>query len=352
MPTPTSPHTPFLLDIASQPEALRALARHCEQITADAAGLGAAQAGRIVLTGMGASHHATYPAYLRLAAAGRSVWHVETSELVHHLDGLIDDGTLLLCTSQSGRSAEILALLALLDRTGRDSTLAAIVNDRDSPLAQRADTVVDLHAGAEHAVGTRTFSNTVVTANWLAARLTDGPVDAGPVLVQAAGLKGWLADLDDVITAVTAALPAELPRSAVIVGRGPSLAVARGGALVVKEAAKVHAEGMSGGQFRHGPIELAEPGLLAIVLEGPAETADLSRRLAEDLATAGAATRWLGPSPPPGGVPALPMAPVIAGAAELLPGTVTLQVVAHALGTANGVVPGEFRHATKVTSIL
>jgi len=344
--------TPYLQDIASQPGALRALAGHARTVAAAVGRLRSEAQRRIVLTGMGASHHATYPAYLRLAAAGQAVWHVETSELVHHLDALVEDGTLLVCTSQSGRSAEIVALLERLETTGRRPRLAAIVNDGDSPLANHADVAIDLHAGVEHAVGTRTFSNTVVAANWLAAGLTGAPVEPDAVVAQADALEAWLADLDAHLDAVRSAMPGELPRSAVLVGRGPSLAVARGGALVVKEAAKVHAEGMSGGQFRHGPIELAEPSLLAIVLDGPPETADLARRLAHDLAAAGATTRWLGVSPGPADVEALPIAPSVAGPAELLPGTVTLQLVAQALGEARGVVPGEFRHASKVTSVL
>ena len=207
--------------------------------------------------------------------------------------------------------------------------------------------------GSEHAVGTRTFSNTVVTANWLAARLTDGAVDAEAVGAQADALDAWLADLDGQLGERARAMPPDVPRSVVIVGRGPSLAVARGGALVVKEAAKVRAEGMSGGQFRHGPIELAEPSLLAIVLEGRAETADLARRLAEDLATAGATTRWLGMSAGPIGVPALPIAPVVAGPRGAAPRHGHAAAAgAGARRGARGVVPGEFRHATKVTSVL
>jgi glucosamine--fructose-6-phosphate aminotransferase (isomerizing) len=189
-----------------------------------------------------------------------------------------------------------------------------------------------------------------VAASWLATALIGGSPNVEAVLAAADAADAWLAELDAHLAALRELVP--LPTSLVLVGRGPSLAVARGGALVLKEAAKVHAEGLSGGQFRHGPIELAEPGFAALVLQGPPATAELARRLATDLAATGATTRWLGAGAPPAGVPALPQARVVEGAAELLPSTVTLQLLAHVLGEARGVVPGEFRHASKVTAVL
>ena len=57
-------------------------------------------------------------------------------------------------------------------------------------------------------------------------------------------------------------------RSIAILARGFNLASALQGALLLKEVVKVPAEGMTAGEFMHGPVEMASRGLLAIVLTG------------------------------------------------------------------------------------
>ena len=45
-------------------------------------------------------------------------------------------------------------------------------------------------------------------------------------------------------------------RTFFLLGRGPSLAACGDGALIIKESVRLHAEGMSGAAFRHGPLEM------------------------------------------------------------------------------------------------
>ena len=53
-----------------------------------------------------------------------------------------------------------------------------------------------------------------------------------------------------------------------LTGRGSSLSAVGTGALIIKEAARVHAEGMSSAAFRHGPIEMLRPDMLIAVYQG------------------------------------------------------------------------------------
>ncbi len=48
-------------------------------------------------------------------------------------------------------------------------------------------------------------------------------------------------------------------------GRGASLAAVGTGGLIRKEFTRFHAEDMSAPAFRHGPLEMVKPGLLALV---------------------------------------------------------------------------------------
>jgi glucosamine--fructose-6-phosphate aminotransferase (isomerizing) len=79
------------------------------------------------------------------------------------------------------------------------------------------------------------------------------------------------------------------PRSTVILGRGSARAASEMGALTVKEAVGMPIEALQTAQFRHGPLELAGPGLAAIVIATEPATAELDRSLAEELARLGSA---------------------------------------------------------------
>jgi len=78
----------------------------------------------------------------------------------------------------------------------------------------------------------------------------------------------------------------------VVVGRGPSLGAADYAALTIKETAAIPAEAMSGGAFRHGPLELSESDLGVVVLAPAGATADLGAGIAREVAALGRPT-WL-----------------------------------------------------------
>ena len=44
-----------------------------------------------------------------------------------------------------------------------------------------------------------------------------------------------------------------------VLGKGEGLAIAREGALKIKEVTYIHAEAFSAGEMKHGPIALIEP---------------------------------------------------------------------------------------------
>ena len=63
---------------------------------------------------MGSSLHALHPLQLHLVRAGHTAIMVETGELIHTQANLLDDRTMVVVVSQSGRSVETLQLLDLL----------------------------------------------------------------------------------------------------------------------------------------------------------------------------------------------------------------------------------------------
>lgn len=328
---------PYIENILEQPDALRTCVSNFDGAALAGARLGSFE--RIVITGMGGSHFAGYPAWLTLIRAGLPVWHVESSELLHQMPELVTRKTLLIMLSQSGRSAEV---LALLDKVVPAQVLA-VTNDVKSPLAECANAVLDLHAGTEDTVSTKTYMNTIAVTALMARQLAGQSLDtARTELLHAADtLSHALADWQ--LLAAHIAERVGAPERLLILGRGASLASACVGALVLKEAAKLNAEGMSAGQFRHGPLELADPRLSVLVLAGEGPGRALNERLVTDLQGYGARAHLLAAHS--GDI----VHPAAAGAglpiAEMLP----LQMLSVHVAESTGFVPGQFRHSRKVT---
>lgn len=335
--------SPFEKDIAGQPAALR---RWADAATPpELAQLAAASYDRIVLTGMGSSHFAALPTWRRLIAAGLPAWWVDSSQLLDSPE-LITPGTLLVATSQSGASGEVVALLEADNRPG---ALIAVTNNPDSPIAAAADAAILLDSGDEATVSTKSYLNTLVAHDRLIATL----------------LKEDPIDLDGVVTAVERfdqQLPVEavanglgsrqMPRVA-YVGFGDDAATALYAGLITKEGAKVPAEGFIGGQFRHGPLELAGPGLVAVLFGSDRESKHVEslRRLGEDLCAAGTTVVVVGSV---SGVEATMHAiPAATGTLpELVHGALLAQHLTVAIARVRGIIPGAFAYGSKVTTAL
>jgi glucosamine--fructose-6-phosphate aminotransferase (isomerizing) len=121
-----------------------------------------------------------------------------------------------------------------------------------------------------------------------------------------------------------------------LLARGPSLASAREGALLLNEASRVPAVGMSAALFRHGPVEIVDERFRGIVFASQPATREIDLALASDLRNLGGLVRVCEVR----GVPS-PFEPLV----EIVP----IQIAACALAEAKGIDPGNFRYATLVT---
>ena len=95
---------PYISDILSQPSALRdALKAYTVSNLEDIANrLKRGDFDRIIISGMGSSYNAAYPAFLQLAKQALPVQLINSAELLHSLKGLIGPRTLLWLNSPSG----------------------------------------------------------------------------------------------------------------------------------------------------------------------------------------------------------------------------------------------------------
>lgn len=344
----------YIQDILSQPAALRKALEHFDphRLMPIAQGLASRVYDRIIITGMGASLYAAYPAWLELTRASIPSLLVDGSELLHYARSLLNERTLLWVLSQSGLSAEVVALLDELDSSPVGGLLA-ITNDPASPLGAAADAAVFLHAEPEISVSTRTYLNTLALAQLTALALVGAPLEKNYSGLQqtADSLDLYLQEWQQHVQVIGAMVGR--PKSLVVLGRGPSMANVQTGALVQMEAAKFPALAMAAGQFRHGPLELVGSGDVQILLAGESVTLPLQRRLFEDLSALRTTPLWLDcrlkedtPVPPDACFPAplVPDAGLVLG--EILP----LQLLSVYLAQMAGREPGKFRYISKVTT--
>jgi len=185
-------------------------------------------------------------------------------------------GVPLFAISQSGRSPDLLR--AAEGAKGQGAFVVAVVNDEASPLADLADLVVPVHAGAEKSVAaTKSFLTTLVALTHLAAEwsgdasLLEAVRDVGAVLGAAQA-----ADWSDAAPALAAA------GNLLVLGRGFTLPIAGEAALKLKETAGLHAEAFSIAEVAHGPMTLVEASDPVLVF-GPLDAArsGLHERIAD-----------------------------------------------------------------------
>ena len=311
-------------------------------------------AGRTILfTGMGSSYDACYPAVTALAQAGIPALHLDAAELLHFRTGLLDAQTVVIAVSQSGESAEVVRVAEAVKAKAYPPALVAVTNGAANTLAAMADAHLDTRVGIETGPSTMTFGAA------LAVVATVGSVVAGadPGKVAESGIAHAEVAATAIERLVTdPSLPNRLAdwfgdrSSAVILGRGPARAAAEMGALTIKEAVGIMIESLQTGQFRHGPLELAGPGLAAIVLATEPQTVELDLGLAAELSGLGAAVLVVTEvRDPPAGTFGLTTGPQGGGLSSAV-SIVPAQLLAWRLAILHGREPGSYYRASKVTT--
>jgi len=352
----------FLAEILEQPDALRraGAAVVAQRDRLDHLASFAASPGQIVLTGMGGSLDACHAAATALAVAGIMATVRGASELVHFGLPALAHGGILIVVSQSGESAEIVRLADAVRRTTGRPILVAVTNGSDNPLAHLADIPIDTRAGKELAPSTKTFAACLVSLSGIVRALAAG---RGAADGAGGGVLGTLTAADaEAAAAAIAALLVEPEAMAdaladrlggrdgfVALGRGAALAAAEMGVLLLAEAVGLAAAAHETGDFRHGPLEMAGPGLAVTLLALEDATLDLDLTLADELIKAGSALLvvsrdGVGPADAVR-VATGPLDRMVAPAVALVP----LQLLAWRLAVRAGRTPGEMLRGSKVT---
>jgi glutamine---fructose-6-phosphate transaminase (isomerizing) len=296
----------------------------------------------VLTVARGSSDHAAhFMAYLVMARLGRLVTSLPMSLVTLYSSRLQCEGLLSIAFSQSGQSPDLVAPQRFFRQGG--ARTVAVVNDAASPLAEAAQWVLPLHAGAETSVAaTKSYIAQLVAgarlvAQWQADAALQRAIDVLPEALEEAAWADWSPLVDALAHA----------DRLFVIGRGLGLAVAMEAALKFKEVCGIQAEAFSGAEVKHGPMALIDEGypLLVFAPRGPAQAGLLA--LADEMRGRGARVLVAAPVGTPGA--ALPL--IGAGNEDLDPITAvqSFYPAVEALARARGLDPDSPRHLSKVT---
>ncbi len=273
----TYPHA-MLQEIYEQPEVLAATIDHYApegSLSLDSfPGISQILRGRqrLVIAASGSSRHAGLAGEIMLEdLAGLAVDVEYASEYVYRSAYTLHDPGVLVI-SQSGETADTLA--ALREAKSRGLKTIAITNNPDSTMAQEADSSLPTIAGKEKAIpATKSFTTQLCVLYLLTlhlarlgGRMTAQTVSSHLDLLErlpgilAATLGEWESQIDGIARDTRSA------RGFLYLGRAVHYAIAREGALKMKESAYIQAEGYPAGELKHGPNALVSPDAPLVVL--------------------------------------------------------------------------------------
>ena len=305
--------TRFLQDIIRQPAEMHRtvdyLAGTGQETLREAASL-IRSAHDVFVTGIGASWHAALSAGAMFHSGGRPVYMQEAGELLHAT--AIPRGSIIIAISRTGRSIEIVQLLAKARADG--ATMIGITNCADSPLARESAVAIVIPIRLDHGISVNTYSTLLIAAGALASSTT---TDFKSAFTSVAG---------DLVRAVDEAgrkLPVwqeQMEESNWLATGMPYYFLARGGSqgtshegrLLWEEGVKIPATAMNTSAFRHGPQEIVRKGLRVCLWIDQAKMRDQDLAVARDLMELGASVMLIGerlPSDAGDLVCALPLSP-------------------------------------------
>ena len=313
---------------------------------------------KIYFVAMGTSYHAALVGkYLFQSLVKRVPVVEEASEFRYEFEELIDEKTLVIAITQSGETADTLAAMKLAKRKG--AKVLAIVNVVGSMATRIADLTLYTHAGPEIGVAaTKTYTTQLVVLTLLAIelarvlqtaekefldRLEDELKGIPDIVEETLKLDEGIRELAETLKDKT---------DAFYIGRGISVPTALEGALKLKEISYIHAEGLSAGELKHGPLALLEEGVPVIAVAPPGKTLDKLIGNIEEAKARGARTIALGSSEALKRVADTLIAmPPVDELLSPIPYVVPLQLMAYHLAVLRGNDPDKPRNLAKSVTV-
>jgi glucosamine--fructose-6-phosphate aminotransferase (isomerizing) len=299
-------------------------------------------AARITYAGVGSGLNATIPACTYLMARGIPAQYIDATEAAYELFPGIQ-GSALVLNTRSGETVELAKLADMARRAGIPTV--AVTNEPGSTVGRMADVCIPTYSRWDDLVVISAYGGMLATELILASYVAGDP---GSMLADLRSAVSQMPATFDqaVANRQEASAMFEAGGPIYLLGRGPSIASAYAGALVLEEMSRQASVPMAAGLFRQGPIEVVDDRFRAMLFEGAGQPSLLNISLARDLISMGTGIYWIGRTRIPGALnlhlPELPwhVLPLL----EVIPS----QLLAFDLAHNKGYEPGSVKYIQKV----
>ena len=218
---------------------------------------------RIYVVACGTAYHAGLVGKYAIEKLARIPVEVDIASEFRYREPLITDKTLIIVVSQSGETADTLAVLREGKKMG--ARIIAITNVVGSSVSREADDVLYTWAGPEIAVAstkayvTQLIAFYIIALHFAELKKTLSPSELREIkegLTNMPALAQETLKHKDVLQRFASKTYTE--KDMFFLGRGVDFAVSLEGSLKLKEISYIHSEAYAGGELKHGPIALKE----------------------------------------------------------------------------------------------
>lgn len=219
----------------------------------------------IHIVACGTSYHAGLTSKYWFEEYTKTPCSVEIASEYRYRTVAVPKNTLYITLSQSGETADSLAALEEVKKSGQYLGTLAICNVPESTLTREADATLLTKAGPEIGVAsTKAFTTQLVALQLVAltmGKAKEAQTDAQRstiirALYESPITMERLLGLDRTIEHLAEEFVEK--DHAIFLGRGPMYPIALEGALKLKEISYIHAEGYPAGELKHGPLALVD----------------------------------------------------------------------------------------------
>ena len=226
---------------------------------------------RVFIVACGTAYHAGLVGKTIIEKLAKIPVEVDIASEFRYRDPLISEKSLVIVVSQSGETADTLAVLRDAKKVG--AKVLAITNVVGSSVSREAHHVIYTWAGPEIAVASTKAYETQLIALYVVG-LYFGELKGTLDSKLAEEIKEELLALPEKVESILTQKE-ELQKYAskhytnkdlFFLGRGVDYAVALEGSLKLKEISYIHSEAYAGGELKHGPIALIEKETPVIAL--------------------------------------------------------------------------------------
>jgi len=249
-----------LKEISEQPETILNAGKKTESAIEQTSDF-IKHAKTVYITGSGTSYNAALVAkYLMSKYAKIKIEAIISSELPTLPDS-IETNSILIAISQSGESADVLEAVKIAKKS--NAKILSIANHKNSALVHESSLFLGMNCGPEVGVAaTKSFTSQLAILYKITENLCDGCL--GLDFKQVSNSISKILSNHSKIQNISKEL--KEVSDIYILGRGIHYPIAAEAALKMKELTYIHAEGIPGGELKHGPLALMDSNVYVIII--------------------------------------------------------------------------------------